>query len=97
MHTPIRRRTTRFPSLQLPDDLRRPNTNVELINQPLLMIAGDKADSLYMSEEVFKNASGTANKELFLVKGASHIQTYWQPEYVKEISAKLKDFFGKNL
>ena len=50
-----------------------------------------------MSEEVFKNASGTANKELFLVKGASHIQTYWQPEYVKEISAKLKDFFGKNL
>ena len=73
------------------------NTNVDLINQPLLMIAGDKADSLYMSEEVFKNASGTANKELFLVKGASHIQTYWQPEYVKEISAKLKDFFGKNL
>ena len=71
--------------------------NVDLINQPLLMIAGDKADSLYMSEEVFKNASGTANKELFLVKGASHIQTYWQPEYVKEISAKLKDFFGKNL
>ena len=71
------------------------NTNVDLINQPLLMIAGDKADSLYMSEEVFKNASGTANKELFLVKGASHIQTYWQPEYVKEISAKLKDFFGK--
>ena len=72
-------------------------TNVDLINQPLLMIAGDKADSLYMSEEVFKNASGTANKELFLVKGASHIQTYWQPEYVKEISVKLKDFFGKNL
>ena len=73
------------------------NTNVDLINQPLLMIAGDKADSLYMTEEVFKNATGTQNKELFLVKGASHIQTYWKPEYTSQISAKLGDFFGKNL
>lgn len=38
--------------------------NAELINQPLLMIAGDKADSLYMTEEVFKAATGTKNKEL---------------------------------
>lgn len=73
------------------------NTNVDLINQPLLMIAGDKADSLYMTEEVFKNATGTQNKELFLVKGASHIQTYWKPEYTQQIGAKLTDFFGKNL
>ena len=73
------------------------NANVDLINQPLLMIAGDKADSLYMIEEVFKNATGTQNKELFLVKGASHIQTYWKPEYTGQISAKLTDFFGKNL
>lgn len=73
------------------------NTNVELINQPLLMIAGDKADSLYMTEEVFKNATGTQNKELYKVKGATHIQTYWKPEFVQEISTKLTDFFGKNL
>ncbi len=73
------------------------NTNVDLINQPLLMIAGDKADSLYMTEEVFKNATGTNNKELFLVKGASHIQTYWKPEYVKQIVAKLGDFYKANL
>ncbi|WP_018651081.1 alpha/beta hydrolase [Actinobacillus capsulatus] len=73
------------------------NTNVDLINQPLLMIAGDKADSLYMTEEVFKNATGTNNKELYKVKGATHIQTYWKPEYVKEISEKLTGFFGKNL
>lgn len=73
------------------------NTNVDLINQPLLMIAGDKADSLYMTEEVFKNATGTQNKELFLVKGATHIQTYWKPEYVKQISEKLSQFFGANL
>ena len=73
------------------------NTNVDLINQPLLMIAGDKADSLYMTQEVFKNATGTKNKELYLVKGATHIQTYWKPEYVKEISAKLTSFYNKNL
>jgi len=73
------------------------NTNVDLINQPLLMIAGDKADSLYMTEEVFKNATGTNNKELFLVEGATHIQTYWKPEYVKQISEKLTQFYNKNL
>ncbi|WP_429946146.1 alpha/beta hydrolase [Bibersteinia trehalosi] len=73
------------------------NTNVELINQPLLMIAGEKADSLYMTEEVFANASGTQNKELFKVPNATHIETYWKPEYVKQISEKLTEFFGKNL
>ncbi|KGQ70142.1 alpha/beta hydrolase [Chelonobacter oris] len=73
------------------------NTQVELINQPLLMMAGDKADSLYMTEEVFKNATGTNNKELFLIPGATHIQTYWKPEYVSQISTKLNDFYGKNL
>lgn len=73
------------------------NTNVDLIDQPLLMIAGDRADSLYMTEEVFQNATGTKNKELFKVKGATHIETYWKPEYVSQISARLTDFYGKNL
>lgn len=73
------------------------NTNVDLINQPLLMIAGEKADSLYMTEEVFANATGTDNKELFRVPGATHIETYWKPEYVKQISEKLTDFFDRNL
>ena len=73
------------------------NTQTDLINQPLLMIAGEKADSLYMTEEVFKNATGTPNKELFLIKGATHIQTYWQPEYVQQALDKLKGFYGKNL
>ncbi len=73
------------------------NTNVNLINQPLLMIAGDKADSLYMTEEVFANASGTQDKELFKIKGATHIETYWKPEYVQQISEKLGAFFGRTL
>ena len=32
---------------------------IELIDQPLLMIAGSKADSLYMTEEAFPKATGT--------------------------------------
>lgn len=38
---------------------------IELINQPLLMIAGSKADSLYMTEDAFAKATGTKDKTLF--------------------------------
>lgn len=69
----------------------------ELINQPLLMIAGDQADTRYMTEQAYAKATGTQDKELFLVQGASHIQTYWKPEYVKQISGKLTDFFNRKL
>lgn len=70
---------------------------VELINIPLLMIAGEKADSLYMSEEVFKLATGTQDKELYKVKGATHIQTYWVPKYVDEEVRKISEFFGRTI
>lgn len=71
--------------------------NADLINQPLLMIAGSNADTLYLTEAVFSKATGTRQKELFLVKGATHIETYWKPEYVKQIDEKLGEFFGKFL
>lgn len=71
--------------------------NMALINKPLLMIAGDKADTLYMTEDAFSKASGTVNKELYLVKGATHIQTYWVPEYVDEIANKLVTFYNQNV
>jgi fermentation-respiration switch protein FrsA (DUF1100 family) len=35
---------------------------IELINKPLLMIAGTKADSLYMTEDAFTKATGTKDK-----------------------------------
>lgn len=70
---------------------------MDLVNQPLLMVAGSDADTLYMTEDAFKKATGTTNKELYLVKGARHIQTYWVPQYVDQITAKLTEFFGKNL
>ena len=70
---------------------------IELINVPLLMIAGDKADSLYMTEEAFKLATGTKDKELFKIPGATHIQTYYVPEYVNQSVDKLTAFFGRTL
>ncbi len=70
---------------------------MEMINQPLLMMAGKLADTLYMTEGCYERATGTKNKELFLIDGATHIKTYWYPEYVEKITAKLEEFFGKNL
>ncbi len=71
--------------------------NIELINQPLLMMAGSKADTKYMTDEAFAKATGTTEKELFLIPGATHIQTYYMPEYVEQAVVKLNEFFGKHL
>lgn len=71
--------------------------NMELINQPLLMMAGDKADTLYMTQDAFSKATGTQQKELYLIKGATHIQTYWKPEYVDQAVDKATTFYGKYL
>ncbi len=72
-------------------------SNMELINQPLLMMAGTKADSRYMTESAFKKATGTANKELFLIEGATHIETYWVPRYVDQAMSRIDAFFDKNI
>jgi len=72
-------------------------TNMELINQPLLMIAGSKADTKYMTDEAFPKATNAKNKELFIIEGATHIQSYWKPEYVDKAVTKLADFFSKTL
>lgn len=72
-------------------------SNMDLINQPLLMMAGTKADSRYMTESAFKMATGTSNKELFLIDGATHIETYWVPRYVDQAMSKLDSFFDSHI
>ncbi len=72
-------------------------TNMDLIDQPLLMIAGSKSDTYYMTDKAFNLATGTTKKELFLINGATHIQTYFVPEYVDQAVNKLNVFFGKHL
>lgn len=70
---------------------------IELIDVPLLMIAGSEADTLYLTQDAFPKATGTKDKELFLIKGAKHIETYWVPEYVEAALDKLTPFFGRTL
>lgn len=71
--------------------------HIDLINVPLLMMAGSKADTFYMTSDAFEKDTGTTDKELFLVPGATHIQTYFVPEYVDQEVAKLAEFFGNKL
>jgi len=73
------------------------DANMDLITQPLLMIAGSKADTKYMTDEAFKKAINSKNKELFVIDGATHIQSYWKPEYVSQAVTRLTEFFGENL
>lgn len=70
---------------------------IALIDQPLLMIAGSKADSLYMTEDAFAKATGTADKELFKVEGATAIGTYWVPQHVDAEVGKLVPFYARTL
>lgn len=90
--------TFRYTTSSLMDLMRWDATdNIELIDVPLLLMAGEKADSLYMSQEAFEKATGTTDKELFLIPGATHIQTYFVPEYVDQAVGKLTEFYGKHL
>jgi hypothetical protein len=70
---------------------------LELLNKPLLMIAGSKADTLYMTEQAFAKATGTQDKTLFKIYDATHIQTYWVPEYVDTAINQLADFYARTL
>ncbi|WP_211462780.1 alpha/beta hydrolase [Collimonas silvisoli] len=71
--------------------------HIGLIDKPLLMIAGSKADSLYMTEQAFAKATGTKDKELFKIDGATHIETYWVPKYVDAAMEKLTKFYVRTL
>jgi fermentation-respiration switch protein FrsA (DUF1100 family) len=68
----------------------------KLLTQPLLLIAGSEAGSLWQSQELIKKAA-SKNKELFIVKGATHMDLYDIPKYVDQAVGKMTTFFGKNL
>jgi uncharacterized protein len=61
--------------------------------RPILLIAGDKAHSLYFSEDVYKMAAEP--KELYIVKGARHIDLYDRVDMIP--FDKLESFFKENL
>lgn len=73
-----------------------PFAQIETISpRPLLLIAGNRAQSLYFSEEAYRLAD--APKELFLIPGASHFDLYDKPEYVGPAVEKLTRFYQEAL
>jgi fermentation-respiration switch protein FrsA (DUF1100 family) len=90
--------TFKYTTSSLLDLMRWDATDqINLIDQPLLMIAGSKADSGYMTDDAFAKATGTKDKELFKIEGATHIETYWVPKYVDAAMGKLMPFFARTL
>lgn len=67
-----------------------------LLTQPLLVISGDVSGSRWQSEQIF-NAAASQNKELFLVKGASHMDMYDRDHYVTQAVDKIAAFFAQNV
>jgi len=73
-----------------------PFSQVETISpRPILMIVGEKADTKFWSDEVYAQAKEP--KEVFVVKGATHIDMYDKPQFVTPAVAKLKEFFDQAL
>lgn len=71
--------------------------HLDLVDVPLLLIAGSEADTRYMSEDALSRATGTDDKELFLIDGAQHIETYWIDRYVDAAVDKLTAFYARTL
>lgn len=65
------------------------------IRIPTLIVAGEKAHSLYFSEDAYK-AVGSKNKELFIIKDASHVDLY-DNNAGKIPYDKFESFFRNNL
>ena len=68
----------------------------KLLTQPLLLIAGSEAGSLWHSQELDQKAA-SVQKELFIIKGATHMDLYDGKKYVPQVAKKLTEFFGTNL
>lgn len=67
-----------------------------LLTQPLLLVAGTKADSIQYSR-TFLDRAASKKKELVMVDGATHVDLYDREGPVGEAVAKLASFFKENL
>ena len=73
-----------------------PFAQIETISpRPMLFIVGENAVSKYFSEDAYAKAAEP--KELFVVPGATHVDLYDQPKYLKITLPKLDSFFKQHL
>lgn len=63
--------------------------------RPLLLIAGSRAGTRYLSEDAYNMAKDP--KELYIIPNASHIDLYDKPEYVDPAVDKLSQFYHRYL
>lgn len=63
--------------------------------RPLLLIAGSKAATRYLSEDAYKMAKNP--RELYIIPNATHIDLYDVPQYVNKAISKLDTFYKKYL
>lgn len=61
---------------------------VDMVNRPILFIAGSKAGTRWMSDQTYTNIKH-ADKELFHVEGASHFDMYDKEPYVSQATEKM--------
>jgi hypothetical protein len=62
------------------------------LTQPLLLIAGSKADTKIFSDQAYALSNGP--KEYLVVDGATHIALYDVPEYVDQAIGAMVKFFA---
>ncbi|MER5502812.1 alpha/beta hydrolase [Streptomyces sp. NPDC002561] len=67
----------------------------DLLTQPLLVVAGSEAGSLWMSTELHGRARTT--KKLALVEGGTHMDFYDIPKYVDQAISAATPFFNEHL
>jgi len=63
--------------------------------RPLLMVAGTRAVTSWMSVDAFQRATGP--KELHWIDGASHVDLYDRKQYVDPAVERLAGFFAEHL
>lgn len=66
------------------------------LTQPLLLIAGSDAESLWHSQNLMEKAASTT-KELHLIEHARHVDLYDLPQYVDQAQTKIVSFLKNHL
>lgn len=70
--------------------------NIYLLTQPVLLVAGTKADSVWQSERIYNLLPGK-DKEIYMIDGATHIELYDKAQFVNPAVDKLAAFFTRTL
>ena len=66
------------------------------LTQPILAVAGSKAGSKWMSDDLIARAA-SKDKTLYVVEGADHMDLYDVPKYVDEAISQLAPYFQAKL